>query len=140
MKIKKTIEKVPGGMMIIPIFLSALINTFFPQSFEIGGFVTAIVRNHNAFIGGFLLCMGAGMTFKSAPKALKTGAAITVSKFAVGVAIGLLSAKFFGTNGVFGISTLAIISAMTNTNGGLFAALTAQFGTKEEVGAISVVS
>lgn len=140
MKIKKTIEKVPGGMMIIPIFLSALINTFFPEAFEIGGFVTAIVKNHNAFIGGFLLCMGAGMTFKSAPKALKTGAAITVSKFAVGVSIGLLSAKFFGANGIFGISTLAIISAMTNTNGGLFAALTAQFGSKEEVGAISIVS
>ena len=140
MRIKKTIEKVPGGMMLVPMFLSATLNTFCPQVFEIGGFVTEIAHNHNAFIGGFLLCMGAGMTFRSAPKALKIGAVTTLTKFAVGVAIGLLVAHFGGPTGLFGLTSLAIISAVTNTNGGLYAALTAEFGSKEEVGAISVLS
>jgi len=140
MKIKKTIEKVPGGMMLVPMAISAIINTFFPQVWAMGGFVTEIARNHNAFIGGFLICMGAGMSFKSAPKALKIGGVTTLVKFAVGVGIGLAVARFMGPNGLFGLSSLAIISAVTNTNGGLYAALTAEFGTKEEVGAISVLS
>lgn len=140
MKIKKTIEKVPGGMMLVPMAISAIINTFWPQVWQMGGFVTEIAKNHNAFIGGFLICMGAGMSFKSAPKALKIGGVITSVKFFVGVGIGLAVARFMGPNGLFGLSSLAIIAAVTNSNGGLYAALAAEFGTPEEVGAISVLS
>ena len=140
MKIKKTMEKVPGGMMLVPMFISATLNTFCPQVFQIGGFVTAIMNNHNAFIGGFLVCMGAGMTFKSAPKALKIGAVTTFTKFAFSVLLGLAVDRFMGPNGLLGLSALAIIAAVSNTNGGLFAALTAEFGSKEEIGAISVLS
>ena len=140
MRIKQTIEKVPGGMMLVPMAMSAIITTFWPQVWQMGGFVTAIANNHNAFIGGFLICMGAGMNFRSAPKALKIGGVTTFVKFAVGVGIGLFIDRFMGTNGLVGLSSLAVISAVTNTNGGLYAALTAEFGTKEEVGAISVLS
>ena len=126
--------------MLVPMAFSALITTFFPQVWEMGGFVSQIAHNHNAFIGGFLICMGGGMTFKSAPKALKIGTVTTAVKFAVGVVIGLLVEKFFGASGFLGLTSLAVISAVTNTNGGLYAALTAEFGTREEVGAISVIS
>ena len=30
MKIRQTIEKIPGGMMVIPLFLGAIINTIDP--------------------------------------------------------------------------------------------------------------
>lgn len=140
MRIKKTIEKVPGGMMVVPMLISATINTFFPQVFQIGGFVTEIMNNHNVFIGAFLVCMGAGMTYKSAPKALKIGAVTTLTKYAFAVALGILVDRFMGPSGLLGLSALAIVSAVSNTNGGLFAALTAEFGSKEEIGAISVLS
>ena len=140
MRIKKTIEKVPGGMMVVPMLISATINTFFPQAFQIGGFVTEIMNNHNVFIGAFLVCMGAGMTYKSAPKALKIGAVTTLSKYIFAVVLGILVDRFLGPNGLLGLSALAIVSAVSNTNGGLFAALTAEFGSKEEIGAISVLS
>lgn len=140
MKIKATIEKIPGGMMVIPLFIGVLLNTFFPGLLQIGGLTTSLVNGSGALIGAFLLCMGAGIRFKSAPKAVKKGLAVTLSKFLVGAALGVFIAKFFGTHGIFGLTSLAVIAAMTNTNGGLFAALAGEFGDETDIGSIAIIS
>jgi 2-keto-3-deoxygluconate permease len=84
--------------------------------------------------------MGAGMDVKAAPKALKIGVVQTITKYGIAVAVGLLVSQFFGPEGLWGISSLAFIAAMSSTNGGLYTALTAEYGSKEEVGAIAVLS
>ncbi len=140
MKIKASIERIPGGMMVVPLILGALINTLFPQILKIGGFTTAIASNPLAILGVFLVCMGAGMDIKGAPKSIKIGVVQTLTKYGVAVIVGLVIGYFFGSNGLWGISALAFIAAMSSTNGGLYTALTAEFGSKEEVGAIAILS
>jgi 2-keto-3-deoxygluconate permease len=140
MKIKKTIERIPGGMMVVPLITGAVINTVAPSILKIGGFTTAIASGPLSILGVFLVCMGAGMDLKGAPKSIKIGVVQTLTKYGVAVAIGLLVGHFFGANGLWGISSLAFIAAMSSTNGGLYTALTAEFGSVEEVGAIAILS
>lgn len=48
MKIMKTINRIPAGMMIVPLFIGILINTFCPQILQIGSFTTATFANAGA--------------------------------------------------------------------------------------------
>lgn len=165
MKIKKTIEKVPGGLMVVPLLFGALLNTIdqmhipfvmnflkklgvaetpegFYEFLRIGGFSEALFKNGSlVLIALFLFCAGSQMNLKVGGRALKKGVMLTSSKYLTGLAIGLLFGIFFDPmNGILGLSTLAIIAAMTNGNGGMYVALTGQYGNRSDVGAVSVLS
>lgn len=141
MRIKETIDRIPGGLMIIPLLLGAIINTLFPKALMIGGFTTAMFKQGALpILGVFLFCMGSQMSFKVAPRSLKKGLILTLSKYIIGVFIGLGIGKIFGPAGLLGLTPLAIIAAMTNSNGGLYVALTGEYGDETDVGAISVLS
>ena len=137
--VKKWLDKIPGGIIIVPLFLGCLINTFFPAALQIGSFTTGIVKGTSALVGLFFVCMGAQLDLKCAPQAMKTGFTITIVKFAVSVAIGLLAARFFN-NSLFGLSALAIIAAASNSNGALFGALTKTYGSESDQGAVAIIS
>lgn len=141
MEILKTVKKVPGGLMVVPLLLGAFVNTFFPQVLEIGGFTTHLFKTGAMpILAVFLFCNGAQINVKQAGAPLIKGAALTLSKFLIGAILGVVVNNIWGINGVLGLSPLAIIAAMTNSNGGLYAALAGEYGDSTDVGAISILS
>ena len=140
--IKKTLDKIPGGMMVVPLFLGVLVNTFFPQVLNIGGFTTALFgpKASSTILACFMFLIGSQINFKLAPKANKKGAILISGKFIVGAGIGILVGKIFGPAGVLGLSPIAILSALTNCNGGLYASLASQYGDETDVGAYALLS
>lgn len=133
MQIYKAVRKIPGGFMVLPMLVGALIHTFVPSLVKIGGFTQAITSSFPAYIGAFLFCMGTAMTFKAAPVMLKRGCGILGTKVFVASIIAVMVSKFFGGN-LLGLSALAILAAMNDTNGGMFIALTSSMGDETDVG------
>lgn len=141
MKILKTIQKIPGGMMIIPLLLGALVNTFIPEVLEIGGFTTAMFKDGaSAILGVFLFCNGAQINVKQAGPSLAKGVGLTAVKFVIGAGLGWIVNMIFGPQGFWTITPIAIIAALTNSNGGLYSALASQYGDSSDVGAVSILS
>lgn len=141
MNILDNVKKVPGGMMVVPLLLGAATNTFFPQFFELGGFTEALFQGGaNALLGAFLLCNGAQISVKKAGAPLYKGVLLLLVKLIIGGLLGVLVNTLFGPMGILGITPLAIIAALTNSNGGVFAALGGQYGDETDVALVPIIA
>ena len=134
MKIYQTINKVPGGLMVVPLFIGMVVNTFFPHLLKIGGFTEALSgTGYPTILGMYLFTVGTKMTLNAAPRMLKRGFGIMAAKLAVAMGVALLVAKFFDGS-ILGFSTLALMVALSDTNGGMFLALTSVMGEEDDAG------
>ncbi|MSO55548.1 MAG: 2-keto-3-deoxygluconate permease [Acidobacteria bacterium] len=134
MKIYKAINRVPGGMMVVPLFIGMALNTFFPDLLRIGGFTQALTGvGYPTVLGMYLFTIGTKMTFRAAPRMLLRGFGIMTAKVGTATIFAITVARVFDGS-VLGLSTLAVMVAMSDTNGGMFLALTSVMGDKEDSG------
>lgn len=136
------LKKIPAGMMVVPLILGCLINTFFPSVLQIGGITTATFSSAggSCTLGILLFCMGTTLTLKEMPAVLKRGGLLLVSKFVIGAALGILVGKVFGTAGFLGLSSMAIICAVTNSNGSVYYALMEELGDKKDCACMPILA
>ena len=134
-------KRLPGGLVIIPLVLAVIIATFFPQAFQIGGYVTALFYDGNsAMMGLFLIVCGSAINIRQVGMPLYKGVTLTGIKLLLGVAVGLLVGKLCGPAGILGLTPFVLIAAITNSNGSLYISLSSQFGNATDTGAISILS
>ena len=82
--------KIPGALMILPLFLGALINTFAPAILNIGSVTTALFKNGvPVLIGLFFMCIGAQIQLRAALPAVEKGLVLLLGKYLMAVAVGL---------------------------------------------------
>jgi len=132
--------------MIVPLLAGSLIATFFPGTPKFfGSFTGALFTGALPILAVFYVCMGASIDIKATPYILKKGGALFGTKVLLGICFGLFLGHLLGEGpisaGVFGgLSALAVVAAMNDTNGGLYMALMGQYGRSEDVGAYTIMS
>ncbi|MBB4007203.1 2-keto-3-deoxygluconate transporter [Allorhizobium taibaishanense] len=146
MQIKRAIETIPGGMMLVPLFLGALCHTFSPQAGAyFGSFTNGLISGTVPILAVWFFCMGASIRLDAAALVLRKSGTLVLTKIATAWVVAFVAAQFFpdnavGTGLLSGLSVLAIVAAMDMTNGGLYASIMQQYGTSEEAGAFVLMS
>lgn len=146
MKLKRLIERVPGGMMMVPLFCGAAITTAAPHAGAFfGSFTNGLFAGSLSILAVFYVCIGATIPVRSLPRVARRGGALLLAKLCLGMAAGLTLAHVLGVQPISsgwlaGVSTLAVVAAINNTNGGMYMALMSRYGTTEEAASYSVMA
>jgi 2-keto-3-deoxygluconate permease len=133
-------------MMIVPLLLGACLNTFAPDTGKFfGSFTNGMITGALPILSVWFFCMGASISLKAAPLALRKSGVLVSVKVLTAAVVALTAAHFIPQgsidSGFFaGLSVLAIMASMNDTNGGLYMALMQQFGAKEEAAAFCLMS
>lgn len=130
MDILERVQKIPGGMMVVPMEIAAIINTFIPSILQIGNPLTATFTSKGTMcvVGMMLVFTGIQIKPKQILLCLKRGGILSGIKIIIGIIMGILIMKLFGIDGVAGISTLAWVACLTSCNPGLYIALMNDYG------------
>jgi 2-keto-3-deoxygluconate permease len=146
MQIKRAVERVPGGLMLIPLLLGALCKTFAPGAGAyFGSFTNGILTGTVPILAVWFFCMGATIDLRATGTVLRKSGTLLVTKMLVAWLVTLIAMRFIPEGGITtgllaGLSVLALTTSMDMTNAGLYAALMQQYGSKEESAAYVLMS
>ena len=108
--------------MLVPLVLGAILNTLAPDTGAyFGGFTKGMITGTVPILAVWFFCIGASINLRATGTVLRKSGTLVITKIAVAWAV-------------------AMICAMDMTNGGLYASLMNQYGTKEESGAFVLMS
>lgn len=141
MKIKRSIERIPGGMMLVPLLLGSALHTFWPDTGKyFGSFTNGLITGVVPILAVWLFCLGASINLRATGTVLRKSGALIGAKLGLAWVVALLASHWLPEGGIAtgffaGLSVLALVAALDMTNAGLFASLMEEYGTREEAGA-----
>lgn len=137
-----SMNRIPGGLMLIPLIIGSVIGTFAPGFLGLGNLTSALFRDSALpLIGILIFATGMQITLRTSGPTLATAGALLLTKSIVPATIvvilgqlvgiqGILGVSILGILGVsiLGVSILALLVSMDNSNGGLWLAVTGRYG------------
>lgn len=95
MKIKATIERIPGGMMLVPLVLGAILNTLAPDTGAyFGGFTKGMITGTVPILAVWFFCIGASINLRATGTVLRKSGTLVITKIAVAWAVAMICAMF----------------------------------------------
>ena len=129
-------NRIPGGLMLIPLILGSVVGTFFPGFLGMGNFTTALFQaSALPLIGLLIFATGMQITLKTSGPVLATAGVLLLCKSLIPATVVVLLAQIVGLDGILGVSILALLVTMDNSNGGLWLAFTGRYGDARDRGA-----
>lgn len=134
-------RKIPAGTLIVPMLVSALINTFWPDLFQIGGITEGFLGGGGtSFIMGMLTFVsGLAIDLKKSDEILKHHGVLILVKLILAVGLSFLYISLFGQEGILGMSALAFTVVIVSVNSSLYISLAGEYGTKLDQAAFAFV-
>lgn len=129
-------NKIPGGAMVIPLVLGSIVGTFFPEFLGLGSFTTALFKSSaGPLIALLIFSTGMTITLRSSGPVLAHTGVILLCKTIIPAVLVTLLGLLVGHDGVWGISLLAMLTVVANSNGGIWLAFTGKYGDYRDKGA-----
>lgn len=131
-----TLNRIPGGLMIVPLILGSIVATFAPGALDIGSFTSALFKGGTmGFMALVIFATGMQITPRNAGPIVGTAGTILLTKSLVPGLLVVALGQITGIQGVWGVSILALLAAMDNSNGGIWIAFTGRYGDERDRGA-----
>ncbi|SQE30528.1 2-keto-3-deoxygluconate permease [Mannheimia haemolytica] len=118
-------NKIPGGAMVIPLILGSIIGTFFPEFLNLGSFTTALFKSSaGPLIALLIFATGMQITVRSSGPVLAHTGVVLLFKTIIPALLVVILGLWVGNDGVMGVSLLAMLTVVANSNGGIWLAFT----------------
>lgn len=114
MKLKKAIDRIPGGLMLVPLLLGACVHTFAPGAGKyFGSFTNGLIAGTVPILAVWFFCMGATIDLRATGTVLRKSGTLLVTKMVVAWIATLVASHFIPIDGIkgglfAGLSVLAI--------------------------------
>ncbi|WP_197321143.1 2-keto-3-deoxygluconate permease [Saccharomonospora sp. NB11] len=131
-----TMQRIPGGLMLIPLVLGTLVATLAPGALEIGSFTTGLFKDSaTPLIALLIFATGMQVSARSSGPVLAHAGTVLLTKSLIPAGLVVLLGVFVGVDGILGISLLGLLACVDNSNGGLWLAFAGQYGDERDRGA-----
>ncbi len=141
----KFMRKIPGGLLLIPMLISALVNTFAPGFLgQFGGLTEALLTSKGTgyVVGLVCFCSAAMLDLKSLGKVLKKQGVLLVVKIILCLGFAAAFMAAFGLSGIdvgaFSISALGFTVAICSINPSIYLAMVSEYGVEQDKGAFGL--
>lgn len=129
-------NRIPGGLMLIPLVIGSVLGTFASGFLGLGSFTTALFADSALpLIALLIFATGTQVTLKTSGPVLATAGTVLLCKSIIPATLVILLGTVVGIDGILGVSILALLVAVDNSNGGLWLAFTGRYGDKRDRGA-----
>lgn len=149
MQLKKAIEKIPAGMMIVPLFIGAIVRAVYPNpalpTEFLPGFTGSYLTATSAILFIWFVSVGATINLKTSGYVAKKGLTLLFGKVIIAGILGVIVGHLLPGNGITsgafaGLSALAVIASFNETNGGLYMAVMTTLKRDEDAAGFPFIS
>lgn len=136
----KLINKVPAGMFVVPMVISMIINTFWPDLFNVGGMTQTLFAGDGVgFMVAFVtFASGISIKFSDLPALFKRHGVLFLIKLTITMVLSILYMRTFGQEGIFGVSALGFTLVMTSLNPSVYLSVVGEYGDELDPAAFGI--